>query len=66
MAMRGGDPGGGKARGAVRDDKGQTLVEYALLLMLIAIVIVFMLTQTGQTLFSTYSRINAQVSAAGS
>ncbi len=44
---------------ALRAEKGQTLVEYALLLVLIAIVVFIMLKGTGQTVNSVYSTINS-------
>lgn len=46
--------------------QGQTLVEYALILMLIAMVVIFVLMGLGQTVNSTYSKINSGVvNAAG-
>jgi Flp pilus assembly pilin Flp len=39
--------------------KGQTLVEYALLLVLIAIVVYLMLRGTGLEVNSVYSKINS-------
>lgn len=41
--------------------QGQTLVEYALILMLIAMVVIFVLMGLGQTVNCTYSRINSGV-----
>lgn len=41
--------------------QGQTLVEYALILMLIAMVVIFVLMGLGQTVNSTYSKINSGV-----
>ncbi|MBT0652967.1 Flp family type IVb pilin [Geobacter luticola] len=50
----------------LRSTQGQTLVEYALILMLIAMVVIFMLMGLGQTVNSTYSKINTGVvNAAG-
>jgi len=43
----------------VQSEKGQTLVEYALLLVLIAIVVFIMLKGTGQQVNSVYSTINS-------
>jgi len=39
--------------------KGQTLVEYALLLVLIALVVFLMVKGTGQQVNNVYSRINS-------
>lgn len=43
----------------IRSKKGQTLVEYALLIVLIAIVVILMLKGTGLQVNSVYSRINS-------
>lgn len=43
----------------LKSKKGQTLVEYGLLLVLIAIVIIFMLRGTGQQVNEMYSKINS-------
>ena len=48
-----------KLMGALRSEKGQTLVEYALLLVLIAIVVYLMLKGTGLEVNSVYSKINS-------
>lgn len=45
----------------LRSARGQTLVEYALILMLIAMVVIFVLMGLGQTVNSTYSKINSGV-----
>jgi len=43
----------------IRNKKGQTLVEYALLLVLIAIVVYLMLKGTGLEVNCVYSKINS-------
>lgn len=50
-----------KIKASLHEEKGQTLVEYALLLMLIALVVILMLKGTGLTVNSMYSNINSQV-----
>lgn len=45
----------------VQTEKGQTLVEYALLLVLIALVVIVMLRGTGQKVNSVYSAINSSL-----
>ncbi len=47
---------------AIKSEHGQTLVEYALLLLLIAIVIVAMLTGIGGTTNNTFSKVNSALS----
>jgi Flp pilus assembly pilin Flp len=47
---------------AINNKKGQTLVEYALLLVLIAIVVITMLRTLGQTTCNVFSNINANLS----
>jgi pilus assembly protein Flp/PilA len=44
---------------SIRSEKGQTLVEYALLLVLIAIVVYMMVKGVGLTANNTYSKINS-------
>ncbi len=44
---------------AMKSKKGQTLVEYALLLVLIAIVVIAMVTGIGSTANSVYSSVNS-------
>ncbi len=44
---------------ALHSEKGQTLVEYALLLVLIAIVVYLMVSGVGLTTNSVYSAINS-------
>jgi len=41
--------------------KGQTLVEYSLLLVLIAVVVVFMIRSLGGTVNNTYCKINSSL-----
>jgi pilus assembly protein Flp/PilA len=48
---------------ALRSEKGQTLVEYALLLVLIAIVVYLMLKGTGEQVNCVYSKINSALGA---
>jgi pilus assembly protein Flp/PilA len=47
----------------LRSEKGQTLVEYALLLVLIAIVVYLMLKGTGLEVNCVYSKINSALGA---
>lgn len=42
----------------LKTEKGQTLVEYGLLLVLIAIVVIAMLTATGKSINTGFSKIN--------
>ena len=48
---------------ALRSEKGQTLVEYALLLVLIAVVVYLMLKGTGAQVNCVYSKINSALGA---
>jgi pilus assembly protein Flp/PilA len=50
-----------RAIGFVRSEKGQTLVEYALLLVLIAIVVYIMVKGVGGTTNCVYSKINSSL-----
>lgn len=50
----------------LRSARGQTLVEYALILLLIAIVVLYVLIGLGTTVNSTYTKINSTVSSAAS
>ncbi|MCM2359268.1 MAG: Flp family type IVb pilin [Geobacteraceae bacterium] len=43
---------------AIKSEKGQTLVEYALLLVLIAIVVIAILGTLGKTTCNVYSRVS--------
>ncbi|HKZ44795.1 MAG TPA: Flp family type IVb pilin [Anaerolineales bacterium] len=45
----------------VRDEKGQGLVEYALILVLVAMVVIFVLTVMGPLVGNLYSNINATI-----
>ena len=44
---------------AIKSDKGQTLVEYALLLLLIAIVVILMVKGVGFTTNNSFSKVNS-------
>ncbi len=44
---------------AVKSEKGQTLVEYALLLVLIAIVVILMVKGIGSSANNTFSKVNS-------
>ncbi len=44
---------------AVKSEKGQTLVEYALLLVLIAIVVILMVQGIGSSANNTFSKVNS-------
>ena len=46
---------------AVRSEKGQTLVEYALILVLIAVVVIAALLLTGQRVNNVFSNIASQI-----
>jgi len=48
----------------LQSTQGQTLVEYALILMLIAMVVIFVLMGLGKTVNNSYSKINSSVSSA--
>ncbi len=48
-----------KFQTALKSEKGQTLVEYALLLVLIAIVVIAMLTGIGKSANNTFSKVNS-------
>jgi len=48
-----------KVRDFFKDEKGQTLVEYALILVLIAIVVLLMLGGTGKSVNNTFSKVNS-------
>jgi len=47
--------------GILRSEKGQTLVEYALLLVLIAVVLIIMVKGTGQQVNCVWSKINSGI-----
>ncbi len=44
---------------ALKEEKGQTLVEYALILVLIAIVVIVILTGLGTSTSTVYSKVNS-------
>jgi len=48
-----------KLTNVLRSEKGQTLVEYALILVLIALVVIVALTATGEKVSNTFSNINS-------
>ena len=48
-----------KMENALKSEKGQTLVEYALLLVLIAIVVILMLKGLGGSANNAYSKVNS-------
>jgi pilus assembly protein Flp/PilA len=50
-----------KAVSAVRSEKGQTLVEYALILVLIALVVILALTTVGEKVNNTFSNIASEL-----
>jgi pilus assembly protein Flp/PilA len=49
-----------------RNEKGQTLVEYALLLVLIAIVVIAIITAVGRSTCNVYSAVNSALQPAAS
>jgi pilus assembly protein Flp/PilA len=50
----------------VKSEKGQTLVEYALLLVLIAIVVIAMVIGVGKSANNAFSTINSGLQPVGS
>jgi pilus assembly protein Flp/PilA len=48
-----------------KHEKGQGLVEYALILVLVAIVVIAALTLLGPTISSTFSSVNTSLTGAG-
>ena len=48
-----------KMMDGLKSEKGQTLVEYALILVLISIVVILMLQGTGKNVNNTFSRVNS-------
>jgi Flp pilus assembly pilin Flp len=55
-----------KPRRQGRSRKGQTLVEYALILAFIAVVAISVLLRLGSTIKSVFSGINSKIAAAQS
>lgn len=51
-----------KAYGLIYSEEGQGLVEYALILVLIAVIVIFMLKGTGREVNALYSKINSGIS----
>lgn len=51
----------GKLTQFLRNSKGQTLIEYGLLLILIAVVVIAALTFVGQKVNNTYSTISTSL-----
>ena len=45
----------------LQDEDGQTLVEYGLLISLIAVVVIFVLTTLGKRLQSTFNNITSAI-----
>lgn len=48
-----------KIKDSFKNEKGQTLVEYALILVLISIVVILMLKGTGTNVNETFSKVNS-------
>jgi pilus assembly protein Flp/PilA len=48
-----------KFTSCIKNEKGQTLVEYALLLVLIAIVVIAMLGGVGNNVNNAFSKVNS-------
>ncbi len=48
-----------KLENAIKSEEGQTLVEYALLLVLIAIVVILMVKGVGIQANNTFSKVNS-------
>lgn len=48
-----------KIRDGFKSEEGQTLVEYALILVLISIVVILMLQGTGGSVNNTFSKVNS-------
>lgn len=48
----------------IRDEQGQDIVEYSLLLVLIAAAAIFLLTSMGASISQIFSKINARLSTA--
>lgn len=52
-----------KVKGFVRDEEGQGLVEYALILALIAIIVIVALSILGQKVNNTYLNVGAAINS---
>lgn len=52
-----------KSKIVLKNENGQGLVEYALILVLIAIVVMAAITNIGRTANSTFSRINSGITS---
>jgi pilus assembly protein Flp/PilA len=50
-----------ESRYIVNSERGQTLVEYGLLVILIAVVVILMLKGTGQQVNSLYCKVNSSL-----
>lgn len=48
-----------KCINAIKSEKGQTLVEYALLLVLIAVIVILMVKGIGLQANNTFSKVNS-------
>ena len=48
-----------KVMDSIKSEKGQTLVEYALILVLISIVVILMLQNTGQNVNNAFTKVNS-------
>ena len=53
-----------KGHGTAGNEKGQTLVEYGLILLLIAVVVIVMIRTLGMTTNNTYNSISSSVTNA--
>ena len=51
-------------KGFVRDEQGQDIVEYSLLLVLIGAAAIFVLTTMGQSISSIFNKINDRLTTA--
>jgi pilus assembly protein Flp/PilA len=52
-----------KFTNSIKSEKGQTLVEYALLLVLIAIVVIAMLTGIGKNANNAFNKVNTALTS---
>ncbi len=51
-----------RTKSLLYEQNGQTLIDYGLIVILIAIVVIALLTATGVTINNTYTRINSDIS----